>query len=56
MDILNEEYPANDEDDKSSDPYTRISALAQGKDESLREHMGRVKTILKGIGAKDTTA
>ncbi|KAI6248339.1 hypothetical protein HI914_03637 [Erysiphe necator] len=46
MDILIEEYPANDEDDKSSDPHNG----------SLREYMGRAKTILKGMGAKDTTA
>lgn len=56
MDILIEEYPANDEDDKSSDPHSKLSALAQGKDGSLREYMGRAKTILKGMGAKDTTA
>ncbi|RKF64325.1 hypothetical protein OnM2_019089 [Erysiphe neolycopersici] len=55
IDILTEEYPENDEDDKNLDPRTKLSALAQEKDESLTKYMGRAKSILKDMGARDTT-
>ena len=41
INILIEEYPAEDEEDEKPDPHTELSALSQKKEEDLKEYIGR---------------